>query len=82
MLHVESAKYVSGFQVELTFNDGFVGIADLEGLLDGPIFRPLNDPDVFRQFELQGNTISWKNGADFAPEYLRELVSAKLLQAK
>ncbi len=82
MLHVESAKYLSGLRVELTFSDGFVGIADLQGLLDGPIFRSLNDPAAFRQFELQGNTLSWKNGADFAPEYLRELASAKQLQAK
>jgi hypothetical protein len=82
MLHVVSAKHVGQFQVELTFNDGFVGIANFESVLNGPIFMPLNDPEVFKQFELQGHTLCWKNGADFAPEYLRELASAKALQAK
>ena len=82
MLHVVGAKHINRFQVELTFSDGFIGIADLEGMHNGPIFKPLNDPEVFKMFELQGHTLSWKNGADFAPEYLRELASTNILQAK
>ena len=76
MLHVVKAIYLQRFQIELTFSDGFVGIADLEGRLTGPIFAPLNDLNAFQQFELEGHTLSWKSGADFAPEYLRELASA------
>jgi hypothetical protein len=33
----------------------------------------LRDLDVFRKFALVGNTIEWKNGADFAPEFLYEI---------
>ena len=52
----------------------FLGIviADLTEALEGPMFGPLKDPEVFRKFrvdeELQ--TIVWPNGADPAPEYI------------
>jgi hypothetical protein len=75
MLHVTNAEYQSGHRIRLEFSDGFAGVVDLEGKLTGPIFQPLNDVGKFRQFEIVGHTLSWPNGADFAPEYLRELVS-------
>ena len=37
------------------------------------IFEPLKDPSVFRAFKLDG-TLTWDHGADFAPEFLHELV--------
>lgn len=73
MLHVTEANYLGDFRILLKFNDGFTGIVDLAGRLSGPIFSPLNDVQQFRQFSLVGHTLSWANGADFAPEYLRGL---------
>lgn len=80
MLHVTHAEYLGGHQVRLQFNDGFSGIADLAGRLTGPVFEPLNDADVFRQFDVVGHTLTWPNGADFAPEYLRELASGRMAE--
>ncbi len=77
MLHITHAEYLVGHQVRLQFDDGFSGIADLAGRLTGPIFQPLNDVEVFRQFVIVGHTLSWPNGADFAPEYLRELADSR-----
>jgi hypothetical protein len=76
MFRVAKARYVSGFTVWLRFNDGLQGEVDLSGELQGPVFEPLKDPKVFRTFTLHPelHTITWPNGADFAPEFLHDLV--------
>jgi hypothetical protein len=73
-LHVNRAEYISNFRLHLWFNDGTDGEIDLEGKLDGPIFEPLRDPKFFSNFRVEGHTVVWGNGADFAPEYLHSLV--------
>ena len=80
MLHVTRAEYLGGFCVRLEFNDGFSGIADLSGRLSGPVFTSLNDVEEFQRFELVGHTLCWQNGADFAPEYLRELAAERIAE--
>ncbi len=80
MLHVTLAEYMGDFRVRLEFSDGFVGIADLSGRLTGPVFQPLNDVRQFRQFTLTGHTLCWPNGADLAPEYLRQLAANKVAE--
>jgi hypothetical protein len=39
------------------------------------LFEPLKDKEFFSSFTLEGHTLSWSNGADFAPEFLREQIS-------
>ena len=74
-LHVEKVKHLGDFKLQLTFNDGVVMDVDLEDELYGPIFEPLKDVNLFQQVTVNSetNTIEWPNGADFAPEFLREL---------
>lgn len=79
MLRVTEANYLDDFRIRLSFSDGFIGTVDLAGLLEGPVFVPLNDKEVFKLFELTDNTIQWSCGADFAPEYLREIARADSL---
>lgn len=74
--HVTNAHYLAGHRLHLWFNDGTDGEVDLEQQLSGPIFEPLRDVEYFRHFRLEGHTLSWPNGADFAPEYLHQLVHA------
>ncbi len=75
MIRVTHAEYLDGLRVRLEFSDGVAGIVDFRGCLSGPIFKPLNDPDVFCRFELTDHTLQWPNGADFAPEYLWDLIT-------
>ncbi len=75
--HVEQAKYLNGYKVWLSFNDGTEGEIDLSSELDGEIFEPLQDVSFFKSFTLEGHTLSWSNGADFAPEFLREHISRR-----
>lgn len=72
---VVEARYLGQFRVWLRFNDGLVGELDLSAELHGEVFEPLNDPAYFAGFVLD-HTLTWPNGADFAPEFLHERVSA------
>jgi hypothetical protein len=72
-LEVSKAKYLDNYRLLLTFNDGISKTVDLQNELNGKIFGPLKDMDYFKNFEIKYNTVEWKNGADFAPEYLYEI---------
>ena len=72
-LHVIRAEYIREHRIHLWFSDGFDGEADLSAVLTGPLFEPLLDVATFTKFQTEGHTLGWPNGADFAPEYLREL---------
>jgi hypothetical protein len=74
--HVIEADHVSGYVIKLRFRDGTVGDIDLESELTGPVFEPLRDPNVFKQFQVdpQFHTLVWPNGADLAPEFLHQTV--------
>jgi hypothetical protein len=81
IVHVEEAKYLGSHRVWLRFNDGSCGEVDLADELDGPIFEPLKNVDYFRQFVVRYNTLSWQNGADFAPDFLRGILAQQNIQA-
>jgi len=74
--HIVDARYVAGHVVWLRFRDGTSGEIDLAPALRGPVFEPLRDPAVFRQFQVhpEFHTLVWPNGADFAPEFLHDNV--------
>jgi hypothetical protein len=74
-IHVNDAQYIGDYKVWLSFNDGTQGEVDLAPELYGEIFEPLKNLSFFRSFTLEGHTLSWSNGADFAPEFLHELVA-------
>ncbi|MBK5939352.1 DUF2442 domain-containing protein [Halochromatium roseum] len=71
-LHVREARHLRDYTVELFFNDGRQGVADLRPALSGPAFEPLLDVEVFSQLRVDTelDTIVWPNGADLAPEFL------------
>jgi hypothetical protein len=74
--YVLEARYVSDYVVWLRFRDGTAGEIDLWPALQGPVFEPLHDPLVFRNFVIhpEFHTLVWSNGADFAPEFLHDNV--------
>ncbi len=76
-LHVDEATYLGGYRVRLEFNDGASGTVDLSAELSRGVFRALKDPAYFQSFTLSGHTLSWANGADFAPEFLHGLMTSQ-----
>jgi hypothetical protein len=75
---ITDARYVNGYTVWLQFADGSDGTVDLSAELVGPIFEPLRDRATFSQVMLHPElrTLVWPNGADFAPEFLRQRLRA------
>lgn len=73
-LHIIKAKYIKDYKVWVKFNDGTTGEVDLADELNEGVFKPLKDKNYFKNFELIGHTLAWQNGADFAPEFLKDRV--------
>ena len=74
ILHVVQAKYIKDYQIWFKFSDGSEGLVDLKDELYGEMFAPLKDKKKFKSFRVDPEleTVVWVNGADFAPEFLRE----------
>jgi len=70
------AHYVRDCILHVCFADGYEGDIDLAGDLFGEVFEPLRDPAYFSPLQLRTDlgTVTWPNGADFAPEFLYDLV--------
>jgi len=73
---VVEARYVGGFVIWLRFRDNTAVEIDLESELYGPMFEPLREQAMFGQFQIhqEFHTLTWPNGADFAPEFLHDNV--------
>ena len=76
--HVTQARYLGDYKIWLEFNDGKKGVVDLADDLYGENFDVLRDRMRFADFYLDYGlaTIAWHHGADFAPDYLYEKLSA------
>ena len=84
MLHIRAAKYLSGFRLCASFDDGTDGEVNLDGVLKGPVFEPLRDLKMFKKVAVDPEleTVVWPNGADLAPEFLKELCKEQLLSKR
>lgn len=77
ILRIKSASVCGPFSLALTFSDGVSKKVNVRPLLRGPVMIPLTDPSYFASVTLDelSGTVSWPNGADFAPEALYDLPS-------
>ena len=57
------------YSLRVTFDDQAIREVDLEDQLDGPVFEPLRDPELFAQAEVdaESGTVAWPTGADLDP---------------
>ena len=80
IIHVTHVKVVGKFSLELTFDDGVRKRVNLRKELYGPIFEPLRDPAYFAKayVDPDSRTVSWPNGADFAPDFLYQMEAEEL----
>jgi hypothetical protein len=75
MRWVTEATYLGGYRLKIRFDNGATKVVDLEPHLDGPIFKPLKDPEFFKSFSVNRDidTVVWPNDADFSPDFLYEI---------
>lgn len=76
MINVKEARYLHDHVLWLRFSDGVEGEVDLAHDLNGEVFAPLRDEEVFARVSVHPelHTVTWPNGADFAPEFLHSLI--------
>ena len=70
MEEVIKVKVLRPYVLEIYFSDGERREVDLEPELSGDVFEPLKDPKVFALAVVEGGTVAWPSGADFAPGFL------------
>jgi hypothetical protein len=88
MVWVEKAKYVEEYKIWIKFNNGSEGIIDFKPILEKdqhPIITDLLNLHKFKDFSADVGTLCWSNGADFAPEFLYDILkknrACSLMQA-
>jgi hypothetical protein len=69
---VEGFEIVDPYTLALRFEDGTHQRIDFRPVLEGELFGPLRDPNVFNAVSLDKDvgTLTWPNGADFDPTTL------------
>lgn len=72
LVHVIEAHHVGRYRIRLRFSDGAEKTVDFSQWLDGEVFQPLRNVGTFKKFFISGGTVCWPNGADIAPETLRD----------
>ena len=80
IIHITQVKVVGTYSLDLTFDKGIRRRVNLRKELYSPIFEPLRDPAYFAKafVDSDSRTVSWPNGADFAPDYLYQMESEEM----
>ena len=71
---VEHVEIVGPYTLALRFADATEQRIDFRPVLEGEVFSPLQDLELFNAVELDPTfgAIQWPNGADFDPETLHD----------
>lgn len=64
---------VGGFRLRVHFGDGSMGEHDFGSIVNetGPMIEPLRDASYFERVFLEFGALTWPNGFDIAPQWLR-----------
>jgi hypothetical protein len=73
MIKVAKIKWLGGHRLRASFSDGMAGEYDFSATVSGsrPMVEPLRDPAFFARVFLEDGALTWPNGFDVAPGWLR-----------
>ena len=78
MIKVAKIKYLGEYRLRVAFSDGMAGEYDFSTIVSasGPMGEPLRDPAYFSRVFLEDGALTWPNGFDAAPGWLRQEIEA------
>jgi hypothetical protein len=74
--HVEA---LSGYRLQVIFNDGTNGMVEMEAFLNSPdagVFEVLRDEAIFRQVRVKLGAVTWPGEFDLAPDAMHREIAA------
>jgi len=71
-LSIKKVKPLSGYNLELTFENNEVKIFDVKPYLDTGLYKILKDEKIFKMVKVIYVTVEWPNKADLDTEVLYE----------
>jgi hypothetical protein len=75
MEKIIKVKPLNDLKVWVKFADGFSADVDIKPFIRGGISDSLKDEKFFKEVEVdEFNGITWKNGFDFCPNFLRQYI--------
>jgi hypothetical protein len=79
MIRLSKIKYLGGYRLRATFSDGMAGEYDFSSIVaeSGPMVEPLRDQAYFARAFLEDGALTWPNGYDAAPGWLRREIEAQ-----
>jgi hypothetical protein len=78
MISVVRIEKLDGHKLRIRFSDGSEGVHDFSTMVGetGPMIEPLRDEAYFARAFLEFGALTWPNGYDIAPEWLRREMAA------
>ncbi|MDR2718582.1 MAG: DUF2442 domain-containing protein [Treponema sp.] len=71
LITVKQVRPLDDYRLLVRFSTGEEKEIDISNLLDEPVFKPLQDLNLFRSVYVDYGTVVWRDGTiDIAPEYL------------
>jgi len=64
---------IEDYSIRIQFDDGVVKTIDIKPFIDGGISTELRDINFFNRVYLDNGSVTWPNGYDFCPVFLRNL---------
>ena len=68
--NLQSVTPLAGYKLELTYDNGYKGIYDLNSLLQYEVFAALKDEKVFNQVQTSHNAVVWNEEIDLCGDSL------------
>jgi hypothetical protein len=77
---VTGVEWLGGFRLRIAFSEGSAGVRDFSSMVQEPgsMLVPLRDESYFARAFLGFGALTWPDGFDIAPEWLRREMSATL----
>ncbi len=66
-----SVEVLEDYNLLITFEDGFAKKINIKSFIKNGVSSSLNDRNFFKQVKVENGYITWPNGFDFCPEFLR-----------